>query len=564
MLNRLMLMTVLVCACTPTMRTKSIDDFPVYDVLTTYYKTVFAKDSAVFDATLLKTIDAETSMALKNKDIPANKVDEIMRLQHKLRSLIHYGEMVETLPSRQVDGKEVTNVGLRNDFTSLILERIRNYPAQEIVPTEQNLTEKRSIASITPQETQDLYKQIHTAAEVFVRKAMVRLAYHYPFVKTDYHKLCQTHKGGKHCDELSAGLDFEFTGEKFKDLDAVTTLINASINKLNRVATGLAKVTHRYVLDSEGKVVLNPNLKKGLVVTRLNEKSLEVQQYMYVYQLILLRLADRGVTPIFFTKTFAKQAGAVYLNETADMLGVGEFSYRQISQVTPTTVRDSLTEIQEKLIKHWLDVKHTLADFEQQKLKLSEKKIFQAILSNDVIVGGLIAKEPKHSITVLYLINKFQNQRENPKLFTSLYDIISTMEMFAMVGMFTTMWSGIALSVFIIPLVAANFVWAGLHSAQAVFDHNRYLAMERAVLANTTASMSEVMESLRAAKRTRVHAILMGTIGLSLSFPSMSYVLKHIYDGKKTFMVDMAASIFTMDDPTGVVDASALEQLNRY
>ncbi|MDE3270196.1 MAG: hypothetical protein OYH77_07935 [Pseudomonadota bacterium] len=563
----LLLVCFLAVACTPTLETKSLADLPAYDRLLVFYQTAFAKDSAVFDAMVLKVVDAETTRALRDKNIPADKISEIRALQHKLRSFIYYGQIVESLPPKanpkDPKGEGITNVGLRNDFTTLILERVRTFPIQEIAPNDNIVNiEARTIDSVAPHEKQNLYKQIHQESELYVRKAMARFAYYFPFVKADYYKLCNKHKS-KNCEGLRTGLDFKFTGEQFKDLNSLTALVNASINKLNRISLGMEKITHKFIYKDE-QLLLNPNLTKGLIVTRLNEDSLEIQQYMTTYQYVLLRLADRGVTPIFFTNVFTKKAGAVYLNETADMLGIGDFSYRQLNQVTPTTVMTALTEMQEKSVKHWLDIKQTLDEFEQQKLTISDRKIFKSMLRNDVIVGGLIAKDPQITIPVLYLIDKFQDKREDPPLFISLYKLVETVELLSMAGLFSSMWTGVGMPLFIIPLVAANFAWAGIHSAQAWFDHNRYLALERAVIANTTASMSEVMESLRSARRTRTHAILMGTIGLGMSVPSMSYVLKHIYDGKKVFMIDMAASIFAMPDPVGTVETSEEEQLRRH
>ena len=525
------------------------------ELMVGYYTDFFEKSTRI-NFSELHSLEKKTREALQNNGIGEKHIDVVKRWHHKLKSYLSFVH---------IDRENLTddNGVIKESLSVLILNRLRNQPSRQIDLDESNedffqkvIAEKINTTNVSDFEKQFFFKKLIAKNISMTEKSTRKYRRLFPFTKTSFLSLClkKNHPG---CSQLVAEeAKDKFQEEPFADAKEVTELVNKFINNLNKIITLLSKfhVT-----------------KKTFFI--FNETDFEDKNVILLYtqyEMILAQAAQRGVLPVFFAESFRKKSGNIYLNNWG---GLKEVKHLPLTAVTQKTIEESILEMKQEILKRWIELKK-LATEEKE---VSEKTIYKWVINSEISVAQLILQNPKHAIVTVFLLNKFQHEARDPKLLRVIRRIIETTEIAAVVVIFGGMALGSIFPAFsafsvatgltgkaIIVATAANFGWVGTSSVRAAITQNRYLMLERSLLTGTSQRISDNMELLREFRNTRKNAIISGTIGLGFSIPAMKYVMKHMYDGKRIFVIDIIGGIFANMDEYGREDKSDADLMKSF
>ena len=291
--------------------------------------------------------------------------------------------------------------------------------------------------------------------------------------------------------------------------------------------------------------------KKNPLLPMFKETDFENQQvkrlYSY-YDIILLNTARSGLLPVFLSKPFRKHGGEIFLNK----VGFLKVRHHLLTKITANTVKQSIVDLKERVIKRWLELKEIA---NSDKL-YSTKKIYQWLSSNEVAVARVVMQDLKHVGIVADLLAEYQDKSRDPMTLRIIRGTLTSVEFGSMIVALAAMTTPIPAIIgakAIIIATAANFGWVGINTTTSIIARNRYLQLEKALLTGSSQRVSDNLELLREFKLARRKAIISGAIGLPLSIPAMKYVFRDMNSGFKIFAIDLIASL--------AADAGGLSQM---
>ena len=544
---RWLLLSLVIGACVPNWRKFFSQDeqTPTYRELALDYQLAFEKQM-FFDNRALTKLLQDIDKALASNTFPEQHRDEVRRWQHKIQAYQWFAHRSSALNE---------NKTFKEKVTTLVLDRIRQQSTEVIEPSKTLLSAdefaKAQATELNHKAVNDqwsdtalakhdkdrffqaLIAELIEMAEFSIRK----YHYLYPFEKTDPRDFCGKSKECRGLSLVNPQDKFDpIWLVPFKNIFALTEQTNDAIILFNYIVTSLQR------LDAT---------KKNPLLPMFRETDLENQQvkrlYSY-YDIILLNAARSGLLPIFLSKPFRKHGGEIFLNK----VGFLKVRHHLLTKITAQTVKQSIIDLKEQVIKRWLELKE-IAD--SDKL-YSTKKIYQWLSNNEVAVARVVMQDLKYIGIVADLLTEYQDKSRDPMALRIIRGTLTSVEIGSVIVIFASMTPllpAIVGAKAIIIATAANFGWVGINTTTSIIARNRYLQLEKALLTDSSQRVSDNLELLREFKLARRKAIISGAIGLPLSIPAMKYVFRDMSSGFKIFAIDMIASL--------AADAGGLSQM---
>ena len=550
---------VFITSCVLNLRSPSSSDeeektYKYRELMVEYY-LAFEKSTRVNFA-VLHDLEKKTREVLQSNNIEEKHIEKVKKWHHKLKSYLSF---------IHIGGENLTGDSgiIQESLLALILNRLRNQSSTQIDLAKPNekffqkiMTKKIDTSNVSDFEKQLFFQTLIAKNIAITEKSTRKYRRLFPFAKTSFLSLCLK-RNHPDCSQLEEkDTQDNFQEKPFTNAKEVTELVNRYINKLNKIITLLTKFHVS---------------KKTFFI--FNETDFEDKNVIFLYkqyEIILTQAAQKGILPVFFAEAFRKKSGNIYLNNWG---GLGEVKHFPLTAVTQKTIEESISEMKQQILNRWLELQKIAA----KEKKVSEKTIYKWIINGDISVAQLILQNPEYAVVTVFLLNKFQHDARDPKLLIVIRRMIEVAELGAIAVIFGGMFlAGVwpAFSVFsattgltgkaIIIATAANFGWVGTGSARAAITQNRYLMLERSLITGTSQRINDGMELLREFRTTRKNAIVAGTIGLGFSIPAMKYVVKHMYDGKRIFTIDIVGGIFANMDEYGREEKSDADLMKSF
>ena len=465
-------------------KTRDDDKGEPYKELEARYYLAFEKHLYV-NVDSLYELDTKTRQVLRKKILTDEQVIEVNKLHHKLKSYLIFLQIAKPIDNNGV---------IKTEVAAFFLDQLRQQSAKQIDLTKNN---------------EEFYQLVRKDQHKDLSALEKRL-----FADTLLDKIIVMAK------ESSARHKVWVEGNSNKNLPKLNAQINDTIRQLNRVIAELNNINNRERKNflSFNKVDLtNPD------IVFLNQR----------YEFILMQAASAGILPVFFTESFRKHGGRVNLTSWE---GVNNKPLVELSLQTTDMI---LRELAEKIASRI----QTLENLKKRPT-IDDQEVYQLLIDNEVSVAQLILQEPQHILAINFYIDRY---RHSSKLTSTdfLKGILTTVgvgTLLALGGSFFLPIGALLGKALVISTVA-NFTWLGLSINDSIVVHNRYLAMEQAMLTGTSEQVRDNLSFLRKVEATRLRAILSGTIGLSLGASSLGPILRSIHNGTKPMQINALSHV---------------------
>lgn len=466
------------------------DDLLSYEELHVFYYLAFEKHLYINPDELSK-LEKETRAALAEGIIPPEKITQVRKWHHKLKSYLSYLNIAQPTDINGV---------IKTEISALFLDQLRressvnidlNYPNEDFF---QSVQRGEIDLKVNTSMKQKFFRTLIADILAATEKSIIRYHHMFPFVEM-----------GTVCQEINCKQSLVSPPQVFTNIRTVTDLVNATITRLNKAITDL------HGIDSTDSVSKRQK-----------------------YEFILYESAQQGILPIFFTEFFKKKSGKIYLRSQGTFR---EIKNNLLTAVTPHTVAQAMLEIKNEFVSYRTELKKLNT---KQRLSPTDKTLYNWIISNEITVSRLILQHPEYAIIVSFFLHKYEPDKKAMKFIVGALTAagISTLAIFAANLLVPSLPFGSILGKAIIISTGANFGWLGISALKNFNDHNRCLMMERAILTGTSHRVSDSLEFLRKFEASRKSLILSGTIGLSLSSTAFNQILKSINNGTRPFLQD--------------------------
>ncbi len=517
---------MMLTACIFDIRTKSQQDrVQVVDAffeLQVLYHLAFEKHIYV-NLEGLYDLEQKTARALHDNTIPSAHVERVKKWHHKLRSYIIF-----LLAMRPIDDNGI----IKTKMSSLLLHQLRSESPDHIDLTlskqsfYQDMRQgKVSTMDFSEESVQKFFANFITTVMSVTEQTISKYQSLFTFEPHTLAGLCYQ-AGYDGCQRFEIGDNTAQDG-KTAELENVMMLVNTTANSLNKIITNLQLLeTHKPVHDKEEK--------------RQRDEIHRNIQYQK-YELILLKAAQQGILPIFFTDVFKEKSGSVQLDITENFQHADN---KLLTEITATALRQAVVELKKELLVHW----HEIKKIQQHHRKLSERDMYIWASNNEVATARLLVQSPEYAPVVSYLFHKYEHKVNDRKFHKIVKATLTTVGL-GTLGLFAMSFTPIfpinaALSKAIVISAAANFGWIGLNLSESVVAHSRHLMMERALLSGTSQQIGENLKMLQEFEAARKNAILSGVIGLTMTAASYNQVLKSLNSSSRPFISNYIQDLF--------------------
>ena len=591
-------------ACVPlkVFFTSSANDDKILDFseLQKNYEWAFDQRKAR-DYLALHEIVTHTQSSLDAGQLTAEQHEQVRRWQHKLRSFIAFSlvslaSAVEKEKNKRFLGvfgrrqeMEKPTIDYLNDLSIvfsdqptaddpqaeqanevkepkrglsvLLLEKLRATDATQINPDQSNhafyqqaIEGNYDTKKVSQAAKDSFHHDLQNKIQALTSKSIRKYYRLFPFAQAGFLSTCQTIAAAD-CQHLQwQDAADNFPEPTFANVEQLTIEVNKTLRALNRVITLLKRLN-----------TSNTATKDLLFFFR--ETNFEDQNVVYlysIYELILSHALQTGILPVLLAPTFSKRAGNIYLNykgrfDLLQRLGIkkeighspGEIKFPLLTEVTNMTVQQSINELQHNIVNRWVE----LRQIHSANKTFADKKLYQWSVANDIATTQVISQHPVHSVVMMHLLERYQYKNRDPFLLrlgrtaAELAEVSAVVLLFGGAGILSTAFPVLAgVGLFgkaMVAAVGANFVWAGMAGLDTMVNKQRWLKLEQSLLSGTSDRVKDNLKLLREFHKVRRNAIVAGTIGVPMSVPSIKYALAHVYEGKKTFLVDAVAGMFS-------------------
>ena len=522
-----LLLTLLLTACIIELKPNSRDEGPVavnsFFELQVLYHLAF-EQHAYIELEDLYDLDKKTTHALQNNMIAAPHIELVQKWHHKLRSYLIF-----LLTLQPTDNNGI----IKTEMSSLLLQQLRHQnPAQiDLSRPNHDIYHQLRIGVMattnSDQEAiQSFFSEFLDTMLLMTEQAIHRYQNVFAFETVPIIELCQTARYDE-CHTLGAS-DMVLT--KTIDLEMATKMVNKNISHLNKIITDLHQL-ERVKLTTSGD-------------TNFYEE--QIKAYHQRYEFVLMKAAEQGILPIFFTDIFTKRSGDIHLRSWEEWSS----NNKMLTDVTLTTVTQAIVELKKEIIARWAKIKK----LQQSKDSVKQKDIYKWLSSNEVAAAHLLMQSPEHAAVVNFLIHKYEHQVDNQKWRKIIKGALSTVGIGTLLifsASFTPLLSiNAVLSKAIIVSAAANFGWLSLNISESLIVRSHHLRLERSLLTGTSQRVSDNLELLRQFEAARKNAILSGALSLSMTAASYNHILKSLNGSSRPFLSGYIHNLFATKSQT--------------
>ena len=477
------MLTLLNVACViQRTKTQDADKAKPYKELQARYYLAFEKHLYV-NVDNLYQLDTQTRQVIQEKVLTAEQTIEIKKLHHKLKSYLIFLQIAKPIDANGI---------IKTEVAAFFLDQLRQQSAQQIDLTADN-----------EEFYQLVRKDQHKQLSILEKRL---------FVDTLLDKIIAMAK--------QSATRHKVWVEDNNNLPKLTAQINDINRRLNRVIGELNNINSK-------------ERKNFLSFNKIDLTNPDIVFLNQQYEFILMQAANAGILPIFFTEHFKQHSGRVNLTSWE---GVNNKPLVELSlQVTSKILQELKQKIAERV--------QTLENLKKRPT-IDDKQVYQLLIDNEVSVAQLILQDPQHILAVNFYIDRYRhsNKLTSTTLLKGILTTVGVGTLLALGGSFFLPIGALLGKALVISTVA-NFTWLGLSINDSIVAHNRYLAMEQAMLTGTSEQVKDNLQFLRKVEATRLRAILSGTIGLSLGASSLGPILRSIHNGTKPMQINALSQV---------------------
>ena len=493
----------------------------VSDLLYAYTQLFRARQGADdrIDIDVFKEMELKTTVALAkglvDHDTPYFNL--ILKLHHKLRSYIsfltiarqHEERLIADDPDNQSQRHLLWLKKIKHDLVGMIAKQLRGAKSNDIDLAitnnsfyQQVTTDDFTLPEITRNDQQEFFNDL--IAELIVASEQSIIHYHslFAFENTDPRDLCSFWKR-KSCRQLNITGEQDFS---YTDVSEFTELVNRYIRQGNKLSSEF------YFLQQD------------------DSSEEKIGEFKKRYQQFLAKAMHFGLVPLFLTDTFRDKSGKNFFIDLASTLVIPKPS----TEVTAQTVKRMVADLKKDLVDRWLELK-------DKKKAPKENKIYQWLVVNEAVTARTVLQKPQHSLVVISLLNKHQDNPNNPKWlrnskwFTSVVD--STQ-----IGMIGTMFGRLLINktqsaVKLLPVIGKfvffftvvglliNLPYIAISVVEYGYARYRLAIVQQAVQSGSSMCLVSAA-SLQQTVDTRQRIIIGNMIGLSLTLVALPATVK--------------------------------------
>lgn len=466
-------------------------------------------------------LDKKTTQALEEDSIPAEQVEKVKKWHHKLRSYIIF--LLTMQPTDQ-------NGVIKTEISSLLLHQLLSQSSEQIDLSHSNHDFYRSMRAgeiattdASAERVRVFFNDFLHIVQAMNKQAISNYQSMFAYENSSAIELCRKAKYDD-CQELG---DLPSYTTKALELETLTKMVNKTIRGLNKVIADLQRLE---VDRIDSRVFQEADFYNTQVSAKFQE-----------YEIILMKAAQQGILPIFFTDIFRKHGGYIHPS------GYGELrrsDNKLLTEVTSYTTTRAVTELKKELVAHWAEIRKT----QKHIHRTDEKTIYLWARSNEIAVARMLMQKPQFAPTINFLFHHYEHKVQDKKVQKIIKVALTTVSLSTLV-LFTASLTPMltinaALSKAILLSAAANFGWIGLNISESIITHDRQLMMERALLSGTSQQINNNLKMLHEFEAARKNAILSGTIGLSMSAGSYNHILKSLNSSSRPFLSKYISNLF--------------------
>ena len=470
------------------------------------------------DIDVFKEMEQMTSIALdKHLDSNTPYFDLILRLHHKLRSYIsfltiarqHEERLLYDDPNEQSQRHLLWIKKIKHDLVGMMAKQLRGAKSNDIDLAITNDSFYRQVTAddftlpkVTRSDQQEFFVALMAELIATSEQSIIHYNSLFAFETTDPRDLCSFWKR-KRCKKIKITGEQDFS---YTDVSEFTELVNNYIRQANKLNSEF------YFIQTDGS------------------STEKIADFKERYQQFLAKAMHFGLVPLFLTDTFQDKSGNnFFIDLTSPAIPA-----KLLTEVTAHTVKLMVAELKKDLVNRWLELK-------DNKKVPKENKIYQWLVVNEAVTARTMLQKPQHSLVVISLLNKHQDNPNNPQWLRDSRGItdVADLTQSGMIGAMFVRWliRKTQSAVNLLPVIGKFtffFALAGLlinlpYIVISVIEYGyaryRYAIVQQAIQSGSSTCVVSASR-LQPKVDTRQRLVVSSMIGLSLTVVALPQTIK--------------------------------------
>lgn len=460
------------------------------------------------DLEILKDMELMTTVALErhlNDDAPY--IDLILRLHYKLRSYLsflviarqHEERLIYDDQDNQTQRHLLWIKKIKHDLVGMMAKQLRGATSNDIDLSITNDDFYRQVTAddfnlpkITRNDQQNFFNDLLTELIAVSEQSIIHYNALFAFETTDPSTFCPFWTRKK-CQQFIANKDnFSYT-----DVVKFTELINNHLRQSTKLNSEF------YFIQRNGSSIE------------------ELANFKERYQQFLAKAT--AFLPLFFTDTFRNKSGDNFFIDLSSSV-----MPKPLTKITPYTVKQMVVDLKKDLITRWLELK-------DKKKVPKEQDIYQWLVVNEAVTAKMLLQKPQYSLVVISLLNKYQDNPNNPQWLINIRKFAEGIDSVQWVGMLGTQFGRWLLGTTgaidkLVPVVGRLsffFILAGVvvnfpHIVSSFFEYQftrrRYAIVRQSIQNGSSMCVISATRLQQQVDARQLEVVVSGTVGLSLTF----------------------------------------------
>ena len=509
-----------------------------FEQLRKHYALAF-ENSALIDIAALHALEAKTSQLLQRNLFSGEQLTTVRRWQHKLHSYLAWLSLAQPINEYGL---------LKQDMLTLFVNQMRNTSVQHIEfdPAaakffQQVQAGRINAYDVSVAEKQVFFQALRQAVMAATANSVKTYQRMFAFEPTGWQQLCRK-QDASHCERLDSRAADK--GHVYADARAVADAVNKIIVKLNELRLDLKNtntVDNWGIFDEVADELID--VREEIRWKIFQEIDFESEKVVYLfqqYESVLLTAAQEGILPLFLTQIFQKRSGNLFLKRKTF---IKDITNQLLTEVTAATAQLAIVEMKKNIMQRWVE----LQKLQYQVKLVSDAKLYEWIINNEVIAARLMVQQPRFIPAVVDIVSELQQRQRDTLFKRAVRGVLLTV---GVASVLVTLSSRLlsAAGLFAASIVVGDVINFG-EVTVGVFDsmalHNRYLMLEQSLISGTSLRIGDGLELLREFHTARKKAIFSGAIGVPLNIGALLYIARRIGTKERIFFIEVLAGYFS-------------------
>ncbi len=497
--------------------------------------------------------------------------DDLAKMQQSLSSILAVTRVLQCQVKR--DGFYIIR---KDDLCAIILRKLLQLSYQQIDLSKDNLDFYRQVSAgkhdkffhagkyrdkkfdrewhhrVLPSEMKSFFQALLADIIALTVFSMEKYQSLFPFAfqtqsweETCRHKLGRAHR--QRCAPLKQLATVK--GEVYQDLAATTAALRYYSVRLNKIRQALNTI----LAQPKKRFDPAPVSKQAFLFVPLiqvtNMKHTEVTRQHERHELVVSESVQQALFPLLLSV----HGQQLYLNPRGKFFGLAKVQHRPLTYPNDRQVTASINKLKATLVDNWLRTKEMAEQsqtWDDTKTAKMSRQVYMWLIHNELATARVLLNAPQHSKVVGHLLADHQHEDNAPQWLKIGKKVAYRLDIgFIPICILGSVLFPPAAPALAVLATAANFLWVGSATADAIVAHHRFAAVERAILSGTSQQAATGLKFLQKSRQKVSQAIFSAGVGTALSLTSVRMISGGKDQGKKFFAIDaggaMAAEIFT-------------------